>query len=114
MTSPALDPSVPSPVRVPHRADRTRWGTCGLCDAPLHRAGQRWCSERCRKRAARGLPAQAQAKAYGSKLSHDSYIIEPCPACGFPEADGGYCPDCGWTAPRVVHPYGSLHGPVGL
>ena len=24
-------------------------------------------------------------------------IIEPCPKCGFAYADGGYCPDCGWT-----------------
>lgn len=22
-----------------------------------------------------------------------------CPACDFPEADGGYCPACGWTSP---------------
>jgi hypothetical protein len=25
-----------------------------------------------------------------------------CPACEFPEADGGYCPACGWTTP--IHP----------
>ena len=24
-------------------------------------------------------------------------VIEPCPKCGFAYADGGYCPDCGWT-----------------
>lgn len=25
-----------------------------------------------------------------------------CPACGFPEADGGYCPGCGWNEPIGV------------
>lgn len=25
-----------------------------------------------------------------------------CPACEFPEADGGHCPACGWTAPIVL------------
>jgi hypothetical protein len=24
-----------------------------------------------------------------------------CPRCTFPEADGGYCPACGWTTPIV-------------
>ncbi len=24
-------------------------------------------------------------------------VIEPCPNCGFAYADGGYCPECGWT-----------------
>jgi hypothetical protein len=24
-------------------------------------------------------------------------VIEKCPECGFAYADGGYCPECGWT-----------------
>ena len=36
---------------------------------------------------------------FTEKLSHPTYAIEPCPReeCGFPEADGGFCPECGWT-----------------
>lgn len=32
-------------------------------------------------------------------LGHPSYVIERCPnpACGYPEADGGHCPECGTT-----------------
>ena len=26
-------------------------------------------------------------------------IIEPCPNCGYAYGDGGYCPECGWSAP---------------
>jgi hypothetical protein len=26
---------------------------------------------------------------------------EFCPACGFPEADGGFCHACGWSKPVV-------------
>jgi hypothetical protein len=36
-------------------------------------------------------------KKWTTKLVHPTYSIEPCPNCDFPEADGGYCPDCGWT-----------------
>lgn len=25
-----------------------------------------------------------------------------CPRCGFPEAEGGYCPACGWMEPIGV------------
>lgn len=25
-----------------------------------------------------------------------------CPACSFPEAEGGYCPACGWSKPVVM------------
>lgn len=32
-----------------------------------------------------------------TERAHPSYVIEPCPACGHPEADGGYCEECGWT-----------------
>lgn len=31
-----------------------------------------------------------------TRLSHPTSVVEPCPACGFPEADGGYCPECDW------------------
>lgn len=34
---------------------------------------------------------------WGTALTHPSYSIEECPSCGFPESDGGYCPECGWT-----------------
>jgi methionyl-tRNA synthetase len=40
-------------------------------------------------------------KKFETKLAHPTYVIEECPSCGFPEADGGYCPECGWF---VVHP----------
>lgn len=29
-------------------------------------------------------------------------VIEPCPKCGFAYADGGYCDECGWSAPVVI------------
>lgn len=32
-----------------------------------------------------------------TKLAHPTYIIESCTNCGFPEADGGYCEECGTT-----------------
>lgn len=35
---------------------------------------------------------------------HPTYSIEPCPACQWPEADGGYCPACGWSAPVIIGP----------
>jgi len=36
-------------------------------------------------------------KGWSVPLAHPSYSIEPCPNCQYPEADGGYCPECGWT-----------------
>lgn len=27
-------------------------------------------------------------------------VVEPCPNCSFAYADGGYCPECGWTTWR--------------
>jgi len=38
---------------------------------------------------------------WSTKLAHPTYVIEPCPRCTFPEADGGYCAECGWSAPLV-------------
>jgi ribosomal protein L37E len=34
-------------------------------------------------------------------LRHASWSLpaDECPACGFPEADGGYCNACGWSKP---------------
>lgn len=73
--------------------------SCALCRADISalRAGARFCSTRCRVRAQRGMPAPTQARAYGARLAHPGYVVEPCPACGYPEADGGWCADCGWT-----------------
>ncbi len=36
---------------------------------------------------------------YTTPLTHPTWSIEQCPNCGFPEADGSYCPDCGWSLP---------------
>jgi hypothetical protein len=50
----------------------------------------------------RGRPAKADAPSrprFSTPLAHPSYSIEPCPNCRFPEADGGYCPECGWSLP---------------
>lgn len=38
-------------------------------------------------------------------------VIEPCPMCGFAYADGGYCEECGWSAPVEPDPYETHHGP---
>lgn len=37
-------------------------------------------------------------------------ITQPCPECGYAYADGGYCPDCGWSLPVVRDPYGTHSG----
>ena len=37
-------------------------------------------------------------------------ITRPCPNCAFAYADGGYCPECGWSAPVKVDPYGTHSG----
>lgn len=39
------------------------------------------------------------------KLAHPGWALlaDQCPNCKFPEAEGGYCPNCGWTRP---HPFG--------
>jgi len=34
---------------------------------------------------------------WGTRLSHPTFSVETCPNCAFPEADGGYCPECGWS-----------------
>jgi hypothetical protein len=52
----------------------------------------------------------AKTRKYSTKLAHPQYSIEPCPNCLFPEADGGHCPDCGWTRPVEKLPANSVHG----
>jgi len=44
-------------------------------------------------------PAEASKprRVWGVKLAHPAFSIEACPNCEFPEADGGYCENCGWT-----------------
>ena len=87
-------------------------GRCGHCGKALSRQGARWCSDKCRMRAARGLPVEtAKPKAWAVPLVHAAYSIEPCPVCGFPEADGGHCEACGWTATDSIYPEGSCVGP---
>jgi len=46
--------------------------------------------------AAAADPSKAPRRSYHTKLAHPGYSIEPCPACGFPEADGASCDECGW------------------
>lgn len=29
-------------------------------------------------------------------------VIETCPNCNYAYADGGYCPECGWSKPVVI------------
>ena len=65
------------------------------------------------------MPVAVKARTYTAKLAHPSFVVEPCPACAFPEAGGGYCPDCGWTLPPpgtpggwTLHPAGSVSGPA--
>ena len=42
--------------------------------------------------------ALKRRKKWTVPLSHPGYSIEPCPKCGYPEAEG-VCPECGWSAP---------------
>lgn len=37
-------------------------------------------------------------------------ITEVCPNCAFAYADGGYCPECGWSKPVHTAPYGTYSG----
>jgi predicted RNA-binding Zn-ribbon protein involved in translation (DUF1610 family) len=94
---------------------------CGSCGAPIdaRRKGTKFCSPRCAKRAATGLPPAPKVHRYSIPLCHPGYCVEPCPKCAFPEADGGYCADCGWTRPlpgipggEILHLEGTCHGPT--
>lgn len=42
---------------------------------------------------------EPRGQAWTAHLSHPTWSIEKCPKCGFPEAEGGFCPNCHWTAP---------------
>lgn len=46
-----------------------------------------------------------EGKKWNTKLVHPTMVIEPCPACGFPEADAGYCPECDFTVPQPGCPH---------
>lgn len=37
-------------------------------------------------------------------------ITRPCPNCAFAYADGGYCPECGWSLPVNRVSYGTATG----
>jgi len=37
-------------------------------------------------------------------------ITEPCPLCLYAYADGGYCPECGWSKPIRIDEYGTHSG----
>lgn len=52
----------------------------------------------------RGRPPKTAVRGWNVPLAHPSYSIEQCPNCEFPEADGGYCENCGWSLP---HPLGN-------
>ncbi len=45
-------------------------------------------------------PKDPNRKKWTTKLSNKG--LDKCPACDFPEAYGGYCPECGWMEPLVV------------
>ena len=32
-------------------------------------------------------------------------VVEVCPKCGAPEADGAYCDECGWYRPNPNCPH---------
>jgi len=51
-----------------------------------------------------------KTRKYTTKLAHPQYSVEPCPNCDFAEADGGHCPECGWTQALVRQPANSVHG----
>lgn len=42
-------------------------------------------------------PKFPDEKKWTTKLTNKGY--DPCPRCGFPEAYGGYCDECGWMLP---------------
>jgi predicted nucleic acid-binding Zn ribbon protein len=120
----SVDPNATNPVvteQVPPADDQHT--LCALCGTPID-AGmfgtRRYCSGRCKTRAARGqpaMPAPPKVRRYSVPFTHPGWSVEPCPKCGFPESDGGACEDCGWTLPRpgtpggwTLHPAGTVHG----
>lgn len=55
-------------------------------------------------------PKPVKACKYSVKLVHPATRVESCPNCGFPEADGGYCPECGWTHGHDCEHWASWNG----
>lgn len=43
-------------------------------------------------------------------MKGDAPITEVCPNCGYAYADGGWCPDCGWTKFTRIDPHGTHQG----
>lgn len=41
--------------------------------------------------------AKIKRPRYTVPVTHPAYSVAPCPNCKFPEAEGGFCPECGWT-----------------
>lgn len=87
--------------------------SCAICGVPLtgFRASARYCSSACRARAydrrtGRRPATGTRITGWHVPLAHPTYAVEPCPRCGFPEADGGACASCGWTLPRPGTPGG--------
>jgi hypothetical protein len=54
--------------------------------------------------------AYANGSAYEPHGDTTRAVIERCPNCLYAYADGGYCPECGWTAETIVHSYGTVTG----
>lgn len=44
-------------------------------------------------------PKPTREKRWRTKLIHPAYriLFDACPNCGFPECEGGYCAECGWS-----------------
>lgn len=49
-------------------------------------------------------PSPRPTKKWNTRLVHPTYQIvgDECPNCDFPEAEGGYCPECGWSLPHPL------------
>jgi hypothetical protein len=41
-------------------------------------------------------------KKWAVKLDHPSWSLpaDHCPKCDYPEAEGGWCANCGWSLPK--------------
>lgn len=44
-------------------------------------------------------PKDPNQKKWDTKLTNKG--LDKCPKCEFPEAYGGYCPECGWMEPLL-------------
>lgn len=54
------------------------------------------------KKSSRTPQPEPTKQRWTTKLAHPGWALaaDQCPNCGFPEAEGGYCPECGWTLPH--------------